>query len=262
MNSNEKEVREQICEVGRRIWQKGWVASNDGNISVRMDDTHIITTPTGVSKGFMSPDMLVKIDMDGNIRSGYLKPSSEIKIHIEAYRQRDDIRAFVHAHPPVCTGFAVANIPLDFQTLPEIIISLGTIPLAQYGTPSTMELSDSIKELVKCHDAVLLANHGALTVGKDLMNAYYKMESAEHFASISLTAHQLGGMKPISPPNVKRLEDMREEFGIKIGGTACLNCGSCSDGESSERSTTTEYEDMIVEMTTKIMEELKTQEDS
>ena len=259
MENLEKEIREQICEVGRRVWLKGWVASNDGNISVRMDDTFIITTPTGVSKGFMSPDMLVKIDMDGNVRAGYMKPSSESKIHIEAYKQRDDIRAVIHAHPPVCTGYAVANIPLDFQTLPEIIISLGSIPLAQYGTPSTTELSDSIIELVKCHDAILLANHGAMTVGKDVMSAYYKMESVEHFAKISLTAYQLGGMKPISKQNVEKLENIREQFGIKIGGTACMNCGSCYGGESCERTTKSEYEDLITEITTKIMKEFDNQ---
>jgi L-fuculose-phosphate aldolase len=189
-----------------------------------------------------------------------MKPSSEIKIHIEAYKRRSDIRAFVHAHPPVCTGFAVANIPLNFQTLPEIIISLGSIPLAEYGTPSTTELSNSISELVKCHDAILLANHGAITLGRDLMEAYYKMESVEHFAVISLTAHQLGGMKPISQPNVKKLETIREQFGIKIGGTACMNCGNCSDGTCTARSTKSEYEDIVVEMTNKIMEELKKQQ--
>ena len=257
MNNQEKELRELICEIGKRVWLKGWVASNDGNFSVRMGDEFVITTPTGVSKGFMSPDMLVKIDMEGNIRGGYMKPSSEIKIHIEAYKQREDIRAFVHAHPPVCTGYAVANIPLDYQTLPEIIISLGTIPLAEYGTPSTSELSDSISELIKCHDAVLLANHGAITLGSDLMQAYHKMESVEHFAKISLTAHQLGGMKPISPPNVKKLENVREQFGIRIGGVACMNCGTCTDGEDCSLSTKSEYEDIVVEMTNKIMEELK-----
>jgi len=261
MQNLEKDIREQICEVGRRVWLKGWVASNDGNISARMDDTYIITTPTGVSKGFMSPDMLVKIDMDGNVRGGYMKPSSEIKIHIEAYRQRTDIRAFVHAHPPVCTGYAVANIPLNFQTLPEIIISLGSIPLAEYGTPSTNELSDSIRELVKCHDAILLANHGAITLGRDVLEAYYKMESVEHFAIISLTAHQLGGMKPISPPEVRKLETIREKFGIRIGGAACMNCGSCTDSDGCARSTKSEYEDIVVEMTNKIMEELKKAEE-
>ena len=256
MELNEKEIREQICEVGRRVWLKNWVAANDGNISMRLGDEFIITTPTGVSKGFMTPDMLLKVDLDGNIRGGYLKPSTEIKIHIEAYKRRDDKRAVVHAHPPVCTGYAVANIPLDFQTLPEIIITLGRVPLAQYGTPSTTELSDSISELIVCHDAVLLANHGAMTLGKDVMDAYYNMERVEHFASISLVAHQLGGMQPISEPNVKKLEDIREQFGIKIGGSACINCGACTGTESCQLSTKSEYEDLIEEVTKKIMKEL------
>ena len=256
MELNEKEIREQICEVGRRVWQKNWVAANDGNISMRLGDEFIITTPTGVSKGFMTPDMLLKVDLDGNVRGGYLKPSSEIKIHIEAYKRRDDKRAVVHAHPPVCTGYAVANIPLDFQTLPEIIITLGRVPLAQYGTPSTTELSYSISELIVCHDAVLLANHGAMTLGKDVMDAYYNMERVEHFASISLVAHQLGRMQPISEPDVKKLEDIREQFGIKIGGSACINCGTCTGTESCQLSTKSEYEDLIEEVTKKIMKEL------
>lgn len=256
MDNQEQEIREQICEVGRRVWMKGWVASNDGNFSMRMDDTYVIATPTGVSKGFMSPDMLIKVDMDGNVRAGYLKPSSEIMIHLEAYKQRDDIRGFVHAHPPISTGFAVANIPLEFKTLPEIIISLGSIPLATYGTPSTMELAESISELVKCHDAILLANHGAITLGKDVMNAYYKMEAVEHFASISLTAHTLGGMKPISEPNIKKLEEVREKFGIKIGGTACMSCGSCTDSADHSQTTKDEYEELIEDLTRKVMREL------
>ncbi len=257
MDASEKEIREQICEVGKRIWLKGWVASNDGNISMRLGDEFIIATPNAVSKGFLSPDMLVKVDMQGSVQSGYLKPSSEIKIHIEAYRRRDDIKAVVHAHPPVCTGYAVANIPLDYQTLPEIIISLGRVPLAKYGTPSTTELSDSISELVVCHDAILLANHGAMTVGTDVMNAYFKMESVELFANISLVAHQLGDMKQISEPEVRKLEDLREEFGIKIGGSACMNCGKCTGAESCEMSTKSEYEDIVEEITEKIMKELK-----
>ena len=256
MDNQEKEIREEICEVGRRLWLKGRVAANDGNISMRLGDEFIITTPTGVSKGFMSPDMLIKVDMDGNFRGGYLKPSSEIKIHLEAYRRRDDVRALVHAHPPISTGYAVANIPLDFKTLPEIIISLGRIPLAKYGTPSTTELSDSISELLVCNDAILLANHGAITLGKDVMSAYYKMESVEHFATISLAAHQLGGMKTISEPDVKKLEEIREQFGIKIGGSACLSCGACTGTESHEQSTKEERYGLIEEITKKIMKEL------
>ena len=256
MDSNEREIREQICEVGRRVWTKNWVAANDGNISMRLGEDYVITTPTGVSKGFMSPDMLIKVDMDGNVRGGYLKPSSEIKIHLEAYRRRDDKRSVLHAHPPISTGFAVANIPLDFKTLPEIIIALGRIPLAKYGTPSTTELSDSIADLIVCHDAVLLANHGAMTIGKDVMDAYYNMERVEHFAHISLVAHQLGGMKPLSTPEVKKLEDIREQFGIKIGGSACMNCGTCTGTESCQMSTEGEYEDIITEITQKIMKEM------
>ena len=256
MDNSEKEIREQICEVGRRVWLKGWVASNDGNISMKLNDYAVITTPTGVSKGFMSPDMLIKVDLNGNVLSGYLKPSSELKIHLEAYQRRDDIRAFVHAHPPITTGFAVANIPLDFQTLPEIIISLGTIPLARYGTPSTTELSDSISELLLCHDAILLANHGAITLGPDVMSAYYKMEAVEHFANISLTAHQLGGMKSLAEPEIKKLEEVREQFGIKIGGTACMSCGSCDGTSSCEQSTRDEREELIEELTKKIMREM------
>lgn len=257
MDTNEREIREQICEVGRRVWVKGWVAANDGNISMRLGDDFVITTPTGVSKGFMSPDMLIKVDMEGNLRAGYLKPSSEIKIHLEAYKRRSDKRAVVHAHPPISTGFAVANIPLDFKTLPEIIIALGRVPLARYGTPSTTELSDSIADLIVCHDAVLLANHGAMTIGKDVMDAYYNMERVEHFANISLAAHQLGGMKTLPEPDVKKLESMREQFGIKIGGSACMNCGNCSGTGDCQMSTKSEYEEIVTEITEKIMKEMK-----
>jgi len=231
----EREIREQICEIGRRVWMKGWVAANDGNISMRIGEKYAITTPTGVSKGFMSPDMLVKVDMDGKVCDGYLKPSSEIKIHLEAYRQREDVRGFVHAHPPVSTAYAVAHIPLDFKTLPEIIISLGSIPLAKYGTPSTTELSDSIKELVRGHDAILLANHGAITMGKDVMQAYYKMETVEHFATISLAAHQLGGGQCFTQQEVKKLEDLREQFGICIGGSGAKGAGKKSKGKSTKK---------------------------
>lgn len=257
MDIQEKDIREQICEVGRRVWLKGWVAANDGNISMRLGDSFVITTPTGVSKGFMSPDMLMKVDLDGNIRGGYMKPSSEIKIHLEAYRLRDDVRAVVHAHPPVCTGYAVANIPLDFKTIPEVVIGLGSVPLAKYGTPSTTELSDSIRDLLPCYNAILLANHGAMTLGKDAMDAYYKMESVELFATISLTAHHLGGARFFSAPEVKKLEEVREKFGIRIGGSACLNCGVCTGGCGHQQSTPEEYEELVTEITTKIMQEMK-----
>ena len=180
-------LKEDIVEVGRRIYNLGFVAANDGNISVRVGDDEILTTPTGVSKGFMNPDMIIRVDMAGNKLEGKLKPSSELKLHLEVYKQRPDVRAVLHAHPPVATAFAVAGIPLDKPVLPEIVISLGRIPTAKYATPSTEELPASVRPYLEDHDAVLLENHGALTVGSNLFNALFKMEQIEHFAKISLT---------------------------------------------------------------------------
>jgi len=212
MKNSEQDIRKQICEVGRRMWIRGWVAANDGNISMRFGENGVITTPTGVSKGFMTPDMLVETDLDGVVRSRHLAPTSELKMHLEAYRRRSDVRGVVHAHPPVATGFAVAGIPLDFKTLPEIIVSLGEIPLATYETPSTAELAGSISEIVTDHDAVLLANHGAVTLGRDVFEAYYRMEMVEHFAIISLTARQLGGMTTLSEDQVQQLREIRRRM--------------------------------------------------
>jgi L-fuculose-phosphate aldolase len=193
---SEYQTKLDIVEIGRRIYQQGYAASNDGNISVRISDSEILTTPTGLAKGFMTTDQIIKCDMQGNKIAGdpNLKPSSEVKMHLAVYAERPDVNAVVHAHPPVATGFAVAGIPLEKCVLPEIILTIGCIPLAQYGTPSTEEIPNSIRDLIKKCDAVLLANHGALTLGKDAFSAYYKMESMEHFAKISLVARQKGSL--------------------------------------------------------------------
>src|ERR687891_1884959 len=200
--SAEEQARADIVEVGRRLWERGYVASNDGNISVRLDDNRLITTPKNVSKGFMTPDMMVITDLDGRKIAGERDPSSELKMHLEVYRNRPDIRAVVHAHPPTATGFAVAGIPLDRAVLAEVVTTLGSIPIAEYGTPSTPELPAAVRKYIKAHDGMLLANHGALTLGSDLYAAYYKMETIEHFAKISLTARLLGGERLISQEEV------------------------------------------------------------
>src|SRR6188472_3602181 len=173
----EEQARADIVEVGRRLWERGYVASNDGNISVRLDESRLMTTPKNVSKGFMTPDMMVVTDLDGKIISGERDPSSELKMHLEVYRNRPDARAVVHAHPPTATGFAVAGIPLDRAVLAEVITTLGSVPIADYATPSTKELPEAVRKYIKAHDGLLLANHGALTVGRDLFGAYYKMET-------------------------------------------------------------------------------------
>ena len=189
----EEQARADIVEVGRRLWARGYVASNDGNISVRLDEHRLITTPKSVSKGFMTPDMMVTTDLRGRILSGDRHPSSELLMHLAVYEQRPDVHAIVHAHPPIATGFAVAGIPLTNAVLAEVVTTLGSIPIADYGTPSTTELADAVRRHIRAHDGLLLANHGAITVAQEVFAAYYKMETIEHFAQISLTARLLGG---------------------------------------------------------------------
>src|SRR5262245_45444481 len=155
----EEQLRADIVEVGRRLWERGYVASNDGNISVRLDATRLITTPAGVSKGFMTAEMMVVTDFDGNKIAGDRKASSELKMHLQVYRDRPDANAVVHAHPPTATGFAVAGIPLDRAVLAEVVTTLGSIPIAEYATPSTDELPAACSKYLKAHDGLLLANH-------------------------------------------------------------------------------------------------------
>ena len=210
------ELREQICDISIKMWQLGWVAANDGNVSVKLPDGTFLATPTGMSKSFITPEKLVHIDQDGQIldASAGLKPSSEIKMHLRCYKEREDVGAVLHAHPPVATGYAVANKPLDEYSMIETVIALGSIPVTPYGTPSTYEVPDRIAPYLGEHDALLLQNHGALTVGADLITAYYRMETLELFAKISLNAHLLGGAKEISRENIDRLISMREGYQV------------------------------------------------
>jgi L-fuculose-phosphate aldolase len=231
---SDDQLRNDIVEVGRRLWVRGFVASNDGNISVRIGPDRLLMTPTNVSKGFMSPDMMVITDMDGTLVSGApgRKPSSEIQMHLVAYRARPDVGAVVHAHPPLSTGFAVAGVPLDRAVLAEVVTTLGAIPIAEYGTPSTPELSNAVAPYVKAHDGLLLANHGALALGRDLFAAYYKMETIEHFARISLVARQLGREHLLSREEVGRLQGLRERYGIAAPAPICPEPGTEQDDAS------------------------------
>jgi len=216
-------LRADIVEVGRRMYARGYTASNDGNISVRIDAARLLMTPKSVCKGFMTPDMMCVTDLNGTKISGDRDPSSEALMHLEVYRQRPDVNAVVHAHPPIATGFAVAGIPLDRAVLAEVLTTLGSIPLAEYATPSTSELPDAIRKYVKAHDGMLLANHGALTIGTDLYSAYYKMETIEHFAHISLVARMLGRENLISREEVMRLQELRGTYGIKAPAPICAD---------------------------------------
>jgi L-fuculose-phosphate aldolase len=221
--SSESTLRGDIVEIGRRMYARGYTASNDGNISVRLGADRLLMTPKSVCKGFMTPEMMCITDLEGKKLQGERDPSSEMLMHLEVYRQRPDVQAVVHAHPPTATGFAVAGIPLDRAVLAEVLTTLGSIPIAEYATPSTRELPEAVRKYIKAHDGMLLANHGALTVGGDLYAAYYKMETIEHFAHISLVARMLGRENLLSREEVGRLQGLRGTYGIKAPAPICAD---------------------------------------
>jgi L-fuculose-phosphate aldolase len=219
---NEILLKKDICEIGRRLWQKDYVAANDGNISVKLSETEFLCTPSGVSKGFMDEEMIIKIDAEGRvIRGPCRKSTSEIKMHLEAYRQRNDIKAVVHSHPPYSLALAISGIPLDACVLPEVVVTLGRVPLARYATPSTEEVPASISNLIKDHDAILLQNHGLLTVGKDLYEAYYKTETVEHFAKIYYLSLATGRINYLDQDEVEKLLQIRKLFGVRENLPLC-----------------------------------------
>ena len=227
------EIKKEICEVGHKLWAKGFVAANDGNISVKISENEYYCTPTGVSKGDLTPDMIIKVDKDGKKLEGKLNPSSEIKMHMRVYRERPDVTAVVHAHPPVATAFTVADIDLDQYILPEAVLTIGNVPTCDYGTPSTMEIPDSLDPYLQQHDAFLLRNHGALTVGCTLQKAFFVMEEVEFNAVICKHAMDLGAVHEISNDQLKKLMDLRKKMnlpgrhpGIDYGEEETCNCNN------------------------------------
>jgi L-fuculose-phosphate aldolase len=214
MNNTERELRQDIVDVGRLVYQKGWVAANDGNISVRLDEERVLCTPTGVSKGMMHPDDLIIVDMQGNKIVGRRERTSEIAMHLTVYGLRPDIRSVVHAHPPVATGFATAGRPLNLALLPEVVIGLGCVPLADYGLPGTSELTEPMLPYIPKYDAIMMGNHGAVCYGEDVYKAFFRMETVEHFARITLVAELLGGPKVLPRLEVEKLFESRGRYGV------------------------------------------------
>lgn len=248
----EWELKQMIIEIGRRIWTRGFVAANDGNITVKLNEKEILTTPTGVSKGFMTPEMILRMTMNGKVvsKSSKYRPSSEVKMHLEVYREREDIRSVIHAHPPYCTSFAVSGIPLDKCVLPEAILTIGAVPMAEYATPSTMEIPDSIRPHIRKSDVVLLANHGALTLGPDLLSAYHRMETLEHAAHIVFLSMQMGNVNVLPQNQVDRLMSMREGYGLGGKVSVCRAAPSAA-------SETTPAVDNVRLITQKVIDRLK-----
>lgn len=208
-------MKRKLVEIGKRMYDKNLIAGYEGNISAKINDK-IYITPSGVCKGFLKEDDILEIDMQGKVLSGNGKPSSETKMHLTVYNKRHDVNAVVHAHPPVSTGFACSGRGLDQSLTAETVLLLGSIPLAPYGTPSTNTLAESIVDYLQ-YNAILLANHGAMTLGHSLDDAYFLMEQVEHYAKITLTANILGTPKTLPCDEVDRLMKLREKFGIKTG---------------------------------------------
>jgi L-fuculose-phosphate aldolase len=253
---NEYMVKQDIIEIGKRMYAKGFVASNDGNISVKVSDNELIITPTGVSKGYMTADDLIRVDLNGNVVSGDKKPSSEMKMHLVVYKNRPDVKAVCHAHPQKATAFAVARRICDKIALPEVIFSIGYVAMAEYATPTTEEVPNSIAEIVKSADAILLSNHGALTVGSDVFDAYYKMETLEHFAGITLYARLLGGEVGLEPQQVSELIKIRtEKYGKSDLGA--LGDGFCGGRAIENASDTDKIRDMVEQVVRETLAKLK-----
>jgi L-fuculose-phosphate aldolase len=203
--SYDSEIAHQLVAVCRRLYEKGFVTATDGNVSVRLPNGNVLTTPTSLNKGKVKETDLVEVTLEGKTVTIHRKPSMELDMHLFIYQQRSDANAVVHAHPIYATGFATARIPLDKHLLPEVVFGLGAIPLARYATPSTKEVAESIAPYVKTSTAILLENHGVVTFGKDLDDAFFKMEKVEHAAHIAFVARLLGGERPLSSADVAKL---------------------------------------------------------
>lgn len=215
MLQTEPQLSDAILRVGRLCYERGWIAASDGNVSIRLAEDRILVTPAGMCKGMLECGDLVICDLDGNCISGERKPSTELAMHLTVYHMRADVRAVVHAHPPVATGFAAAGRELNIGMLPEVIVRLGSVPLARYGTPGTPELSEGMKPYVPSYDALLLANHGAVAWGDDPLQAFFRMETVEHFARIALVAHLLGGPRALPRAEIEKLFAARARYGVK-----------------------------------------------
>ena len=214
------EAKKMIVEIGQRMYLKNFVAANDGNISCKVAEETIWTTPTGVSKGFMSEDEFVKMRLDGTIISqGKRAPSSEVKMHLRIYKERQDVMAVCHAHPPVATSFAIAGLALNQPIYPEAIVNLGSVPCVHYETPGSEKIPDSIAPYVKNYNALLLANHGAVTWGTSLIEAWYRLESLEHYAMISMySINIIGKANMLSSDQINELIQIREKTGLSSCG--------------------------------------------
>ncbi len=214
-------LRALICRVGALMYQRGFIDATSGNISARLDEKHVLATPSGLAKGFMTPEQLIVVDMDGQrvdtptAANADLRPTSELAMHLECYRKRPDVGGVVHAHPQTAVALTIADYDFNQCLIPEVVVTLGVVPTAPYATPASVENRDAITTLIENHDAILLAHHGSLTVGKSVWEAYLLLESLEHNANILYRVAQLGGPRSQIPPDKLRLLlEARRQLGL------------------------------------------------
>jgi L-fuculose-phosphate aldolase len=212
---SEFKIKEQMCEIGRRIWLKGFCAGNEGNHSYRIGDNRVLCTPTGISKGFLKPDDICVTDLEGKQIGGTRKRTSEVLLHLAIYKARPDIKAVVHSHPPHATAFAIANVDLPTCIHPEAEVFLGAVKTAKYVTPGDTRLGESILPYVKDSNCILLQNHGTVTFDKDLDGAYYKLEIVDAYSRILILAKQIGNIRPLDAGEMKELLDLKVRFGLE-----------------------------------------------
>ncbi len=228
----ESEARKLIVEIGRLLYEKGYVVSSDGNLSIRLEENLVLATPTMISKGRMTPEMLALTDIDGKPLNDR-KPSSELAMHLLIYKKRPDVRAVCHAHPPYGTAFAVAGLAIDRPILSEVILTLGCVPLTSYGTPSTQELTRAMEPFIEHHNALLMQNHGAVAYGANLWEAFDRLETLEHTAKIAILAKILGGAQDLPKDAIEKLISIREKAGYLTQKARCQACGYLHDNTNS-----------------------------
>ncbi|HEY4690907.1 MAG TPA: class II aldolase/adducin family protein [Anaerolineae bacterium] len=234
--STEQHLRREIVRAGKLLYDRGLIVATDGNVSARLDANRILATPSGLCKGFMEPEQLIVVDLDGkrvgpsNPANRHLQPTSEMRMHLEAYRRRADIGAVVHAHPPITVALSIAGIDLAQCLIPEVIVTLGIVPTTQYATPSSEENVRAVRDLIAGHDALVLQRHGTLTVGRDPLDAFLKTESVEQMSRIAFMTHLLGASPALPPEEVVKLIAQREALGLSRSADAgdfCTHCGVC-----------------------------------
>jgi L-fuculose-phosphate aldolase len=227
---NEYKIKEQICEIGRRVYARGFAAANDGNISVRLNDREVMCTPTMVSKGFMKPEDICKVDYEGKQLAGTRKRSSEILLHLAVYKNRPDVQAVVHCHPPHATAFAVAGVPIPHCVLPEVEVFLGQVPTAIYDTPGTQRFAETIVPHLKASNTIILANHGTVTFGPDLEKAFWHSEIIDAYCKILILAKQLGNVNYFTQTQTKELLDLKKRLGYDdVRFAQGEDCDLCSN---------------------------------